>query len=129
MSTEFDLTTSVSYLRDNNCNVAMEFTQDKDGYLIFNLRATPWRNSANAGMMILVGDYNVEDCLIRMAEAVERRDWTPLNWRVRMDEPGLYAPGRAWTVMRNARRELEKLQDDAEAASEAKDTSGPKKSR
>jgi hypothetical protein len=129
MSSEFDLTTSVSYLRDNNCNVAMEFTQDNEGYLLFNLRATPWRNSANAGMMILVGDYNVEQCLIRLAECVERRDWTPLNWRVRMDEPGIYTPNRQWAVLRNARKELEKAQEDRESPSEAKDTSKGPKSR
>jgi hypothetical protein len=100
---------AVVVLRDANVNATLEFTQDKDGYLIFNLRGTPWRNSANAGMMILVAAHQIEDCVVILAEMVEKRMWVPLNFRVRLDEPGAYSPGRQWTVMRNARDELEKL--------------------
>jgi len=129
MPQEFDLVTSVTYLRDNNCNVAMEFTEDKDGYLLFNLRATPWRNSANNGNMILVSDYNVEDALIRLAECVDRREWTPLNWRVRMNEPGSYSPGKSWALLRPAGDAPDNLQDGRQAAGRTDHTDSKPKGR
>ena len=129
MSTEFDLTTAVSYLRDNNCNVAMEFAMDKNGYLLFNLRATPWKSSSMAGQMILVADYNVEDALVRLAENVERREWTALNWRVRLDEPGTYIPGNAWALLKPRVIASENGSEAPEGSHRSKDTREAPKGR
>jgi len=105
----------------------MEFAMDKSGYLLFNLRATPWKTSSMAGQMILVADYNVEDALVRLAENVERRDWTALNWRVRLDEPGTYIPGNAWALLKPRVSASENNSEALEREPRSKDTrQGPK---
>lgn len=117
-----NLEDAVMLLRNENINVAVEFTQDKYGYLLFNVRGTPWSNSALKGNMVLVAEHDLHDAVILLAESIANRLWTPLNWRVRLDEPGNYVPGKAWTVLRGARSELENIVDEVQGHQRPKDT-------
>jgi len=120
---------AIDYLRTANVNVGLEFTLDNEQFTLFMVRLTPWRNSSRDGSMILVAEYTLEDALVSAAEQHNTNRWIPLNWRVRMNERGIYAPGRSWTVLRNARNELEKLPETPDDTPEYQVPEPPKKTR
>src|SRR6478735_4402681 len=97
------------YIREATVNIGMEFGQTVMGDTLFQLRATPWRNSSRGDVMILAAAPTIGDALILIADEIAENHWVPLNWKVRLAEYGTYVPALAWRSMRNGREELEKL--------------------
>jgi hypothetical protein len=81
---------AIGRIREEHVNLQLEFSTDKDGYLLYCLRVLPWRNSPRQGYMILVSDHTMTSCLIMAAEDLENNRWAVLNWRVQMNEPGRF---------------------------------------
>lgn len=81
---------AIQLLEDSHVNLQLEFSRDKDDYVLFELRCLPWRNSPRSGYMILVADSSLEAVLKLAAEELESDRWTVLNWKVKLNEPGRY---------------------------------------
>lgn len=118
-----DLMDAIELLRSEQVNVQLEFTSDRDGYLLFELRILPWRNSAMQGYMILVAGQDIDDALIRGAESLRDRRWTQVNWRVHLNEPGVYVGAGLGPVLRSAGTRSEKASNGRESLRVIKDTS------
>jgi len=111
------------YIREATVNIGMEFGQTVMGDTLFQLRATPWRNSSRGDVMILAAAPTIGDALILIADEIAENHWVPLNWKVRLDEYGTYVPALAWRSMRNGREELKKLPNGPQPHNREKDTS------
>lgn len=85
-----NLEQALEVLQSTQINIQLEFSQDKDGYVLFNLRCLPWRNTPRQGYMILVADHSLTQVLCRAAEDLESNRWSVLNWKIRLMEPGHY---------------------------------------
>lgn len=81
---------AIQLLEDSQVNLQLEFSRDKDDYVLFELRCLPWRNSPRSGYMILVAEQSMEAVLKLAAEELEADRWTVLNWKVKLNEPGRY---------------------------------------
>lgn len=81
---------AIEELSLHHINLQLEFSTDKDGYLLYQLRVLPWRNNPRQGYMILVADHTLTSCLIMAAEEIEGNRWAVLNWKVSMQEPGRF---------------------------------------
>jgi hypothetical protein len=85
---------AVEKLFTERLNIELLITNDEEGYVFFNFRARPWKNSPNDGRMLIVGGETLESAFILLADALEHSAWVPLDWKVRLHAPA-FAPLRA----------------------------------
>jgi hypothetical protein len=85
---------AVEALFTERINIELLITSDEEGYVFFNFRARPWKNSPNDGRMLLVGASHLEEAFVLLADALERQSWVPLDWKTRLHAPA-YAPAPA----------------------------------
>lgn len=86
----YTLEDAIDLLSTSQVNLQLEFSTDKDQYLLYCLRVLPWRNNARQGYMILVADHTLTSCLIMAAEDYKADRWSILNWKIALQEPGRY---------------------------------------
>lgn len=104
---------AIEEISTHHVNLQLEFTTDKDGYLLFQLRCLPWRNNPRQGYMILVADHTVTGCLLMVAEDLKENRWAVLNWKIRMAEPGRYFGYGGIGLIKSASTPLEELAEVA----------------
>jgi hypothetical protein len=79
---------AIETLFAEHINIELIITNDDDGYVFFNFRARPWKNSPNDGRMLLVGAPTLNECMILLADGLLGQDWTPLSWTARLHSLG-----------------------------------------
>lgn len=104
------LDNAIDALTSQQVNLQLEFSTDKDGYILYQLRVLPWRNSVRQGQMILVADQTISGCLILAAENLNADRWASLNWRVVLNEPGSYVGYSGMAIVRDDNTAPQKLQ-------------------
>lgn len=117
---------AIEFLAGQAVNSGLEFSHDGNGTVVWNLRVLPWRSSGRNDVMILTGGYTIHEAIGYAAEELADNRWIGLNWRVRMSEPGVYAPSAAFRSIQGGRSELEKLTEDFKRR-ESTETPHPKK--
>lgn len=80
----------VEEIRSNQINIQLDFSVDRDGYILFQLRALPWRNAPRQGYMMLVAGHSISEALGLLADDLAADRWTALNWKIVLNEPGRY---------------------------------------
>ncbi len=75
---------SVQVLFTERINIEVLLTSDDDGYMFYNFRARPWKNSPNDGRMLLVGAPTLDECMVLLADALLSSSWVPLSWTARL---------------------------------------------
>lgn len=110
-SKEYELA-AIEFLAGQAVNSGLEFSHDGEGKVVWNIRVLPWRSSGRNDVMILAGGYTIEQAICYAVEELADSRWIGLNWRVRMSEPGVYAPSAAFRSIQGGRSELERLTED-----------------
>ncbi len=102
---------AIELLFTERINIELLLTTDDEGYMFFNFRARPWKNSPEDGRMLIAGSFTMEDAFCQLAEELIRSHWVPLNWKMRLSAPGVPAYIRERPAPKVRGHELEDPQE------------------
>lgn len=89
-------------------NTEILFPIAKEQGEMVNVRLRPWKNSNDAGQMILAAAEYVDDALLLALYGLLEGMWIPLNWNQRWNNHGIAKPGAKPEASRGAPIRIEK---------------------